>query len=100
MVMTERELRKTVSSNLRSLRIHFGLSQTDVAMLFGLTRQAVCRWEKGQAEPSYSTLIRLCNYYGISMDAFHLLSQEEIDQLPTVPTGELITEKEEESQNV
>lgn len=53
---------------LRQLREGFGLVLQDVADLFGTSRNVPSQWEGGQREPSYQHLIRLADFYGVTID--------------------------------
>jgi transcriptional regulator with XRE-family HTH domain len=45
-----------------------GLSQRELGDLFGITQQAVGRWETGQALPDAPTLGKLADFFNISVD--------------------------------
>ena len=51
--------------NLRKMR---GLSQTDLALAIGVSRQAVYKWESGQSYPEAAKLIELKVFFNISID--------------------------------
>lgn len=53
---------------LRQLREGFGLVLQDVADLFGTSRNVPSQWEGGQREPSYEHLVRLADFYGVTVD--------------------------------
>lgn len=53
---------------LRELRLKNGLSQRDVGEMFGITKQAVQRWETGKSYPNVYQLIKLSNYFDVSID--------------------------------
>lgn len=53
---------------LRQLRESCGLVLQDVADLFGTSRNVPSQWEGGQREPSYEHLIRLADFYGVTVD--------------------------------
>jgi transcriptional regulator with XRE-family HTH domain len=44
-----------------------GVSPSSVAVKVGVDKSAVTRWSKG-AEPRYPTLMRIADYFGVSMD--------------------------------
>lgn len=52
-----------------------GLSQEALAEKIGVSRQAVSKWETGDAEPEINKLKMLCAVFGVSAD--WLLSEEE-----------------------
>lgn len=55
---------KTLSEDLREMRMNTGLSQRDVADSLGLTRQAITNYEQGVRVPAISTLHILLDFYG------------------------------------
>lgn len=54
------------------LRTKEKMTQEQFAELFGVSRQAVQKWESGAAAPEISKLIEISNYFGISLDALVL----------------------------
>lgn len=63
---------------LRQLREGFGLVLQDVADLFGTSRNVPSQWEGGQREPSYEHLVRLADFYGVTVD--WLLGRKEAEK--------------------
>ena len=53
---------------LTRLRKEKGLSQKEVAEELGVTRQAISRWEAGDAWPSMENLVALSRIYGVSLE--------------------------------
>ena len=53
---------------LCDLRMENGLSQEEVAVSLGITRQTVSRWEHGVSCPSSENLIALSKLYGVSVE--------------------------------
>lgn len=49
-------------------RLKNGLSQEDVAVAVGVTRQAVCQWEKGGSYPRGETLLKVAELYHCTTD--------------------------------
>ena len=58
----------TLANRLAELRKAHRLSQEDLAAQVHVSRQAVSKWETGQASPDTKTLIALAEVYGISLD--------------------------------
>lgn len=54
--------------DLKKLRKKRGVSQTEVADFIGITQSSYSRYELGQCEPTMSILIKLADFYGISLD--------------------------------
>ena len=56
------------SDRLVLLRETRGLSQKEVAQEFDVAVRAYQRYEYGEREPQLSTLIRIADFYGVSLD--------------------------------
>lgn len=59
----------TFPEKLTALRTSRGLSQEALAEALGVSRQAIGKWENGQALPELSGLIALSRYYAIAIDS-------------------------------
>lgn len=57
-----------LEEKLQLLRKQNGLSQEQLSDKLGIARQTVSKWETGQAVPELSTLIRLSELYGVTID--------------------------------
>ena len=53
---------------LKELRVKRGISQLKLAMDTGLNQNSVSRYESGAREADYATLIRLADYFDVSID--------------------------------
>ena len=58
------------AKNLVGLRKMQGMSQEELADKTNLTRQTVIKYEKGEADPSISTLTKFSNVLGAPLDFF------------------------------
>lgn len=67
-----------VEEKLISLRLGRKYSQESLAEKIGVSRQAVARWESGQAYPELPKLIALSELYNVSLD--RLLKESEYDE--------------------
>jgi transcriptional regulator with XRE-family HTH domain len=56
------------ANRLYELRKNQGLSQEELAEKLGVSRQAVSKWERGEASPDTDNLIALAKIYGLSLD--------------------------------
>ena len=56
------------SERLIELRDGRNLSQKEVAAEFGVVVRAYQRYEYGEREPQLSTLLRMADFYGVSID--------------------------------
>ncbi len=53
---------------IRTLRMHQGLSQEQLAEVCGVSRQAISKWERGDSLPDTERLMQLCRYFHVSAD--------------------------------
>ena len=60
---------------LKQLRRQHGISQLNLAMDLGLNQNSISRYESGEREADYQTLIRLADYFNVSVD--YLLERTE-----------------------
>ena len=72
----------TIGNNIKQFRRSDGLTQEQLAEIFGVTPQTISRWELGTAYPDITMLPVLANYFNISVDTLLGVSvakkQEEI----------------------
>lgn len=59
---------KNFSSNLKDLRNEKGFTQDTTAKLAGVEYGPYCKWEQGKSRPSYEDLIKLANFFQVSID--------------------------------
>lgn len=57
-----------LSKRLKELRISKGLNQTDLANLLNVDRSTYGKYETGDSSPDYGKLIKLANFYRVSLD--------------------------------
>ena len=60
--------REKMAEFLVQLRKERNLLQQDVAELFAVTPQAVCKWEKGESVPDIEILQRVAKFYEVSLE--------------------------------
>ena len=53
---------------LKELRKKRNITQLKLAMDLGLNQNAISRYETGEREADYKTLIALADYFGVSID--------------------------------
>ena len=53
---------------LRQLREAKGLLQKDIASYLGVDRTTYVKYERGDSEPSFQTLTKLADFFGVSVD--------------------------------
>lgn len=54
--------------NLQYLRAQRNFTQERLAMLLGVSRQAISKWESGKAYPEMDKLLMLCDLFGCTLD--------------------------------
>lgn len=62
----------TLGEKIYKLRKNEKLSQEDFAAIFGVSRQAVQKWENGSATPEISKIAEISKRFGVSLDALVL----------------------------
>lgn len=68
--------KNNLPNNLYELRKGAGLSQEDFAEKLGVSRQAVSKWERGEAYPDTENLIAISDMFGVTID--DLLNSDKI----------------------
>ena len=62
---------------LKKAREAAGFTQEKAAPLFGISLRGYCRWEAGETEPPFSTVVDMCRRFNVSADFLFGLSDEE-----------------------
>ena len=73
---------------LRELRENKRLVQKDMAVRLGISDVAYGGWERNQAEPSITNLVKLCQFFGVSAD--YLVGMDRIQDQGKAPILEKI----------
>ena len=55
-------------ANLQYLRAQRNLTQERLAMLLGVSRQAISKWESEKAYPEMDKLLMICDLFGCTLD--------------------------------
>ncbi len=55
-------------SNIRRLRISFGMTQAELGDKLGYSEKSISKWERGGCIPSVSTLINIANFFKVKID--------------------------------
>ena len=71
---------------LKALRKNFKYTQKNVADYLGLDRTTYVKYENGQSEPNFETLLKICELFQVSTD--YLLGSPSNDPAAPPPTGE------------
>jgi transcriptional regulator with XRE-family HTH domain len=105
------------ATNLEILRKNKGLTQEDMAQFLGMSRPGYHRYEKATGEPTIETLIKLADFFSVSIDELvgrkfneesdslkKFLIRKQIDSeikgIIRETIKEIIDEKEEEIKNI
>lgn len=65
---------------LRELRKSKGISLKELGAIIGVAESTMSLYESGKRQPDYETLLKLAEYYGVTVDS--LLRGSEEEQLP------------------
>ena len=68
-----------VGEKLKKLRKARGLSQEDLANELKVSRQSISKWELGESFPDTNHLVRVSDYFGISLD--YLLRDKDLSEI-------------------
>ena len=71
--------------NLKEIRERLGLTQTEVAKSLNISRSTYTNYECGHCDPNISTLIKLADFFNISIDELveretHMLNLNLLDR--------------------
>ncbi|RKJ51438.1 XRE family transcriptional regulator [Butyricicoccus sp. 1XD8-22] len=53
---------------IKELRLSYDKTQSEIAELLEITRQAYTHYESGERKPSIETICILADYYGVTLD--------------------------------
>ena len=65
-----------IGNQIKSLRLRRGITQEAMAQHFGITAQAVSKWERGAATPDIAMLPDISAYFGVTIDELFALSDD------------------------
>lgn len=83
------------NERLKELRTEKGVTQKQLGGLFSFSKNSVCEWEKGRAEPKSEVIKKLADYFEVTTD--YLLGRSDDFGNVTVhaeKTGEFLAEDE------
>ncbi len=78
-----------LSLKIKELREEAGLSQIDLAAVFGLTQSTVGGWESASRTPKIEMLCKLADYFNVTTDYL-------LDRAPRAPQQPELTDDEQE----
>ena len=76
---------------IREIRKRCGLTQKELAEGIGSSESAISQYENGKRQPDYETLLKISDYFGVSVD--YLLGGEEINHSHEDPELDAILEQ-------
>lgn len=79
---------------LKKLRIEKGLSQEELSNTLALNKSTICCYEKGTRVPSLEVLIKLSDYFEVSID--YLLGRDVLVRNKKTRKLEFVSEEEYE----
>lgn len=65
-----------IGNQIKQLRLRRGITQEAMAQHFGVTPQAVSKWERGVATPDINMLPDISAYFGVTIDELFSLSDD------------------------
>lgn len=69
-----------LSENLKNLRKKKGITQEELAIRLNVVRQTISKWEKGLSVPDADTLIKLADFFEVSVsDLLGSKVEKEVD---------------------
>lgn len=74
--------KKTLGMIISTLRKEQGMTQLELAEKMGVTDKAVSKWERDLSCPDVSTIPRLAELFGISVDELMQVNTDSQDRLP------------------
>lgn len=77
------------SEILKQLRKDKKVTQTELGNYCGYSHVAVVKWENGQREPSIETLIKIADFFDVTLD--YLLGR--IEPMPLTPLQKELSKK-------
>ena len=76
--------------NLQHLRAERHMTQEQLAMLLGVSRQSVTKWEAEKSQPEMDKLLKICQIFECSLDELvtgDLTGRAAPDAAATIPAG-------------
>ena len=59
---------RELAQRMRALRLERQMKQEEMARQLGLSMSAYCRYERGEREPTASTIVALADFFAVSAD--------------------------------
>ena len=74
---------------LREMRLELGLTQFQLDNAIGLTQKTICSLELGKHQPSLRKLVKIANYFDVSIDEF--INRKEVQNMNSIPQTDQLT---------
>lgn len=74
-------MKSEIGSKLKELRKTKKLSQDEVAIGTGICRSSLSNYETGRRTPALNQLATLATYYGVTLDYFGIVQEDEVFDL-------------------
>lgn len=68
-----------MSNNLKNVRIKRGIKAIDIAKALNVSKQTISNWENGKRFPDIKTLIKLADFYNVSVDYLVGRTDDDLD---------------------
>lgn len=65
-----------IGAQIKNLRMRRGITQEAMAQHFGITPQAISKWERGVATPDIALLPDISAYFGVTIDELFAISDD------------------------
>lgn len=87
------------AENLKDYRKNKGITQRDLADIIGTNNTTLSNWEKGISKPDIDTIIKISNYFGISIDDLIFSAEEKKGKVKGKVNGNLLNKIEENTES-
>ena len=87
-----------IANRLCAYRKNSGMSQEELAEKVGVSRQAVSKWERGEASPDTDNLILLSRIYGVTLD--ELINKDPAEKNTSSDDGEYTSQSNVDKINI
>lgn len=77
--------------NLKALRESKKITQTQLGEHIGAKKSAISLWESGKRQPDQETLVRLANFFEVTID--YLLGRDDSVPIENTPADDSLTEQ-------
>lgn len=86
----------SIGERIKAERQKKGISQAALGEMLQITQQAVAKWERDLSEPDSQMLIKLANYFGVTIDYLLGGNTSNIDANFAAATNDALSEQEKE----